>query len=71
MYSKILVIFKKALSQSRKFIFKNYREQILSKIICHEIERLEKIKKKRIIKILDFGSGFNPGLINKIIEVLM
>ena len=63
MLSKILTIFKKNLSKSRKFIFGNYREHVLSKTICHEIEKLEKIKKK-IVKILDFNSNHNPGVIN-------
>ena len=70
MLSKILTILKKKLSKTRKFIFANYREHVLSKTICHEIEKLEKIKKKKIIKILDFGSGHNPGVINKIIKNL-
>ena len=70
MSSKILVIFKKFLSKSRKSIFKNYRENELSKTICYEIEKLEKLKRKKIIKILDFGSGHNPIVINKIIKNL-
>ena len=45
MLSKILTIFKKKLSKTRKFIFGNYREHVLSRTICHEIEKLEKIKK--------------------------
>ena len=51
MLSKILTISKKKLSKTRKFIFKNYTEHVLSKTICHEIEKLDEIKKK-IIKIL-------------------
>ena len=70
MLSKILTIFKKNLSRSRKFIFENYREQVISKTICHEIEKLEKFKKKKLVKILDFGSGHNPVIINKIIKNL-
>tara|TARA_B100001013_G_C24595943_1_gene436750 strand:+ start:378 stop:1076 length:699 start_codon:yes stop_codon:yes gene_type:complete len=70
MESKISTIFKKTLSKFRKLIFKNYREQVLSKIISVEIEKLQKIRKKKIIKILDFGSGYNPGLIIKIINRL-
>ena len=46
MLSKILTKFKINLSKFRKFIFGNYRELILSKTICREIEKLEKIKKK-------------------------
>ena len=70
MISKILTIFKKVLSKSRQFIFRNYREHILSKTICDEIERLEKLKRKKVIRILDFGSGSNPVVINKIIKNL-
>jgi len=47
MLSKILTIFKKKLLKTRKFIFGNYREHVLDKTICHEIETLKKIKKKR------------------------
>ena len=50
MLSKILTIFKKKLSKTRKFIFGNYREHVLSKTICHEIEKLEKIKKSLFFK---------------------
>ena len=46
MQSKILTIFKKKLSKTRKFIFGNYREHVLSETICHEIKKLKKIKKK-------------------------
>ena len=70
MLSKIMVLFKKFLFTSRKLIFKNYRENVLSKTICYEIEQLEKLKRKKIIKILDFGSGLNPIVINKIIKNL-
>ena len=62
--------FKKLLSKYRKFLLGNYREYVLSTTICGEIEKLEKLKRKKVIKILDFGSGFNPILINKIIKKL-
>ena len=62
--------FKKLLSKYRKFLFGNYRGHVLSTTICSEIEKLEKLKRKKVIKILDFGSGFNPILINKIIKKL-
>ena len=64
MLSKILTKFKINLSKFRKFIFGNYRELILSKTICREIEKLEKIKKKKIVKILDFNSNHNHCVIN-------
>ena len=58
MQSKILTIFKKKLSKTRKFIFGNYREHVLSKTICHEIEKLEKIKKKKNNKNIIDGISF-------------
>ena len=66
----MISIFKKLLSKYRKFLFGNYRGHVLSATICDEIEKLEKLKRKKVIKILDFGSGFNPILINKIIKKL-
>ena len=61
---------KKNLFKFRNFIFKNYREEILSKTICTEIEKLEQLGKKKIIKIIDYGSGYNPIVIEKIIKNL-
>ena len=46
MLLKNLTILKKNLSKTRKFIFVNYREHMIDKTICHEIEKLKKIKKK-------------------------
>ena len=46
MLLKNLTILKKNLSKARKFIFGNYRKNMLDKTICHEIEKLKKIKKK-------------------------
>ena len=54
----------------RSVLLKGYREKILSNTICHEIEKLEKINKKKLIKIIDYGSGYNPIVIKKIIEML-
>tara|TARA_B100001964_G_scaffold221579_1_gene265723 strand:- start:169 stop:777 length:609 start_codon:yes stop_codon:yes gene_type:complete len=70
MITKILTTFKNFLSRFRKFIFKNYREHILSKILSREMERVEKIDKKKVVKILDFGSGHNPVVIKEIIKNL-
>ena len=67
-YKNLLVIFIKILSKLRKIIFKVYREEILSKTICKEIEQIENINKKKIVKILDYGSGYNPILIKKILK---
>ena len=63
--------FEKILSKYRHLLLGNYREHVLSTTICDEIGKLEKLKRKKVIKILDFGSGFNHNiLINKIIKKL-
>ena len=62
--------FKELLSKYRKFLFGNYRGRVLSATICGEIEKLEKLKRKKIVKILDFGSGYNPIIINEIVKRL-
>ena len=51
MRSNILTVFKKILFKSRNFIFKGYREHILSNAIFHEIERLfdKKRNKKHLL----------------------
>ena len=54
----------------RKLIFADYREEILSKQIINEMESLENFKNKKIIKIIDYGSGYNPIVIKKIIAKL-
>ena len=54
----------------RNILLGNYREEILSDIICKEIPNLENFKKKRVIKIIDYGSGHNPVVIEKIINKL-
>ena len=61
---------KKIFLKFRKAVFRNYRERVLSKTICKEIENLEEIKKRKVIKILDYGSGHNPVVINNIISNL-
>ena len=61
---------KKLLSKYRKFLFSDYRGHVLSSTICAEIEKLEKLKRKKVIKILDFGSGYDNIIINKIIKKL-
>ena len=66
----ISTMFKKNLSYYNRLLVKNYRDYVLSKTLCHEIEKLENINKKRIIKILDYGSGYSPTVIKKIVEYL-
>ena len=54
----------------RNILFGNYREKILSNVICQEIQKLDNIKKKRKIKIIDYGSGYNPIVIKNVIKSL-
>jgi len=54
----------------RNILLKDYREKILSEVISKQIESLENLKKKKNIKILDYGSGYKPVLIKKIIDIL-
>jgi len=54
----------------RNILLKDYREKILSEVISKQIESLENLKKKKNIKILDYGSGYSPVLIKKIIDIL-
>ena len=63
-------ILKKTLFSLRQIVSLEYRRKILSNIIFYEIEKLEKIRKKKIIRILDFGSGYNPDLIKLITKKL-
>ena len=70
MSNQYLIILKKILSRFRKAVFKDYREEILSKTICKEIKKIENINKKKVVKILDYGSGYNPILIKKILKKL-
>ena len=63
-------LLKKTLSKTRNFIFQNYREEVLSNIICKEVEKIVAINNKKRIKILDYGSGYNPILIKKIVRKL-
>ena len=54
----------------RNILLKDFREEVLSKIISQQIEKTVHIKNKNVIKILDYGSGYNPTLINKIVNIL-
>ena len=70
MSPNILTIIKKNFSEYDRFLFKDQRDAILSKTICREIEKLENIKKRKVIKILDYGSGRKPTVIKEIIRQL-
>ena len=54
----------------RNILLKDYREEVISKAIFDEIQKLENIKKKKLIRIIDYGSGFNPVVIKKLIKKL-
>ena len=54
----------------RNILLKDYREEVISKAIFEEIQKLENIKKKKLIRIIDYGSGFNPAVIKKLIKKL-
>tara|TARA_Y100000590_G_scaffold88179_1_gene98988 strand:- start:1165 stop:1830 length:666 start_codon:yes stop_codon:yes gene_type:complete len=54
----------------RNILLKDYREEVISKAIFEEIQKLENIKKKKLIRIIDYGSGFNPVVIKKLIKKL-
>jgi len=54
----------------RNIILGDYREEVVSDIISKEISHLENLRSKKIIKIIDYGSGYNPVVIKKIIKKL-
>ena len=55
----------------RKFIFKNYREDVIVKILKKEIKIIQNNKPKSYpIHVMDFGSGMQPYVINKVINEL-
>ena len=54
----------------RNILFGNYRENVLSTIICNQIEKLGRPKNKKKITILDYGSGYNPVVINSVVKLL-
>ena len=70
MYSSNVNIFRKLLSKFKEGISQRYRREVLSNLISTEISKLEKIDEKKTIKLLDYGSGYRPILIKKIIKKL-
>lgn len=52
---------KKILKQLRLFLFRNYREKIIAKVLSIEILKLS--ENKSSFKILDYGSGMQPEVI--------
>ena len=66
MYLSNVNIFRKLLSKFKESISQKYRREVLSNLISSEISKLEKIDKKKTIKLLDYGSGYRPILIKKI-----
>jgi len=54
----------------RNVLFGKYREKVLCSIICNQIEKLINLRSKKKITILDYGSGYNPVVINCVIKLL-
>tara|TARA_X000000950_G_scaffold202354_1_gene243573 strand:- start:1166 stop:1870 length:705 start_codon:yes stop_codon:yes gene_type:complete len=65
-------IFRSSLSRLRKKVIGEYREDVLSNIICKNLEKyINKNKNKdKNFNFLDYGAGYNPILIKKIIKKL-
>ena len=70
MYLGQVNIFRKFLSKFKEKVSQKYRREVLVNTISNEISNIIKSKNKKIIKILDYGSGYNPILIKKINEKL-
>ena len=63
-------IFRRSLSKFKEIISQRYRREVLSEVICKEVSKLKNISKNKKIKFLDYGSGYNPVLINDVINKL-
>lgn len=63
-------LIKKLFSKTRRVVLGDYREEQLCKIICNDLDYDLSNFKKKIFKIVDYGSGYNPVLIKKIINRL-
>ena len=63
-------ILRKLLSKFKEIISQKYRREVLSEIICQEVSKLENINENKKIKLLDYGSGYNPILIKNVINKL-
>ena len=56
-FSNLNILFKLILKKIRLIVLKNQREENLSKVL---IDIIIKNKKSNNVKILDYGSGFEP-----------
>jgi len=54
----------------RNLLLGDFREEVISDIITKEMQKLKNIKRKKTINIIDYGSGYNPVIIYKIINKL-
>ena len=63
-------IFKSSLSKIRKKVIGDFREDALSNIICKNLEKYIDKNKNKNLNFLDYGAGYNPILIKKIIKKL-
>lgn len=64
-------ILRKQLSKLKEIISQKYRREVLSNLLSSEIYQLAKNNKKKTVTILDYGSGYNPILINQIIKKIL
>jgi hypothetical protein len=71
MYLGQVNIYRKALSRIKEMISQKYRREILSTELSNEIYELSKNSKKKNINIMDYGSGYNPILIDKIVKKIL
>lgn len=71
MYLGQVNIYRKKLSSIKEIISQKYRREILSTELSNYIYKLSKNGKKKYINILDYGSGYNPILIDKIVKKIL
>lgn len=63
-------IFRLYLSRLRKKVIGEFREDVLSNIICKNLDKYIYQNKNKSLNFLDYGAGLNPILIKKIIKKL-
>ena len=64
-------ILRKQLSKLKEIISQKYRREVLSNVLSSEIYHLAKNNNKKTVTILDYGSGYNPILINQIVKKIL
>ncbi|MBC8307591.1 MAG: glycosyltransferase [Pelagibacterales bacterium] len=66
-YESLIGIFKIYLQKSRNFVLGDFRSKRLSNLI---VKKIIKYNKKKFIKILDYGAGYQPKVVYFIFEQL-